>query len=281
MACSTTGLLIALLLIFVFTIFSTIIAILVPSLILVSPTASSTTTANNKTAQGFCYGAGAIGVIIIILLFVALYNSWITVDVNSIISIRAAFFGWGTLALSFLLFILLLGQMFLLAYAISFIDTSTSTSTSSSGKWWAIAGAVFAGIALIALFVSWFMIISFNQCLNYLPIMKTVSGEQALLNPETIPLGSAFTLVRNKNETRNFVGRVTLKGYLINPKENIMINGFVRENMAAQTKQLVEEDYDVSDKIDEKKSNDKKESKDEVDNDTFGRIKARLQKENL
>ncbi|HSW77043.1 MAG TPA: hypothetical protein VLG50_08345 [Candidatus Saccharimonadales bacterium] len=250
MACSLTWLYIVLVLILIFVVFATALAFIAPSFITTPTTASSTATANNTSARSLLYGAGAVGVVAFILLFVSFYASWITIPpVITVEFINMYSFGTGTIILSMLLFLLLLGMLFLIIYAITLIDVTNNTSN-TNGRWWAGVAAVFAGIAFLLVIISWFLYYSFNRCLAM--EIDVVKVNEVIVEKDYKPFQvGPFTVVRNKTEPGQIQdAHLTLDGKVVAPQEHIVINGVERVNeLAAKNYKNIDYKYNVSDVI--------------------------------
>src|SRR5437868_3691025 len=214
MACSTTWIEIVLLLTLVFVVLSTIISLFVPGLIETPQTASSTIAANNSSARSLLYGAGAVGVIIVILLIVAMVYSWITVNETDPVAVQASYFGYGTIGLALLIFLLIIVMTFLIGYSIGLIDTTNTNTNSTNARWWSVVAVVLLIIALILIFITWFLYYQFNRCLSTLLEVKLPIVIDFKVEKKPFDVGP-FTVVRNdknpgelKNATLTLTGEV-------------------------------------------------------------------------
>lgn len=186
MAYSFTWLYAALIVVIILIIAATIMCFFAPSYLQPVPTSTSVT-ANNQTAQWMLYGAGVIGVIILLMLigfgiYIYIYTRNVN-DLSPVNVITESFFGWGVGLLVFFLFILVLVMLFFIIYAASLIDRTVNLVHTASGL--AIGAGVIMAIVFIIMVIAtiYYMFHSYNAYLTSLLVT------QPIVAPVVTPVG--------------------------------------------------------------------------------------------
>lgn len=209
----------------VFILIATVLCFLAPSYIVTSAVASTSVSANNQTASGMFYGAGAIGTLItLIFIGYIIYNMWLpAVDVTNPEMIAMAGFGWGTALFLILLFAMFIFMGFLILYAITLLNTE-----SSSAFYWGIAAIVLVVIAFLMELINLYFYWSYNSYLSTLTMTEQVVSLQPMSKPSS--LADVFYFNRNPNMKGKFNGTIALEGVLKEDNQYIEYNGQVIEN---------------------------------------------------
>ncbi len=191
---------------FIFVIIATIMCFFAPSYIV--DTNSTSTAANHQTARSLLYGAGVIGIIIIIMLIWSMFSFYNrNVEVSTAEAINAAFFGTGTLIFALLLLLLVIFMIFLIFYALTLIDSG------STARWWALVAGVLMIIALILVAISFWFYYDYNRYLSTLLLPV-----DTIVEPITYPLADdMFYVTKNPNKPGFFDGVLSIQGSYTTP----------------------------------------------------------------
>lgn len=252
--------------ILILVIFSTIICFYAPSF-LNPPTNTSSTVAdsNNKQAQNMLYGAGIVGIVILFLILFSIYNVYSRsgLDEKDNKKLEEEYFGYGTLLLIFITFLIGILMLFLIIYGISLIDTTPTSSTSTTpnpnattARSWTVAAAVMIAIAMLFfVFIDGYTYYRFNTYLNDLinPIEKALSKSEPT---SKLSLDDLFVLTRNPKEKGVFKGKITLVGTVSEPATTTFYQGKEIKNLAAGLgeEKKINMMYDVSDRQSEQQA---------------------------
>ena len=194
---------------------------------------STSASANNQTASSMLYGAGAIGIFIVLLLGFSFYNIY-SIPVFDPLMITPAIvmnarFGTGSLILVLLLFLLVILMLFFIIYALSLLDVTVSgtTNTGSSGRWWAIAAAVMMVIVLILMVYIGYSYYAYDAYLTNLlamrgtepaPLPSVITPGVPIVTPAPAPIlyniGNEFIAYRapQAKSEGEFRGTLEIKG---------------------------------------------------------------------